>query len=254
MDYALRAYEYWVRSYRRTWRGSVVSSILNPVLYLSALGVGLGKLVNRSGSGLGVPYIDFVAPGMLAAVCMQIAAFESSYPVMAAIRWTRSFHAMLATPLRVRDVVLGHQLYVASRVGVVAAIYLVVLTAFDAVRSPLALAAWPAAVLLGLSFSAPIAAFAAWLQRDEGFNALFRFGIMPLFLFSGTFFPVSRLPQGIREVAYVTPLWHGVDLMRHLTLGTATLWPSLGHVAYLALWVVAGLFLARRTFTRRLVL
>jgi lipooligosaccharide transport system permease protein len=65
---------------------------------------------------------------------------------------------------------------------------------------------------------------------------------------------VSRLPQGIREVAYVTPLWHGVDLMRHLTLGTATLWPSLGHVAYLALWVVAGLFLARRTFTRRLVL
>jgi lipooligosaccharide transport system permease protein len=254
MDYALRAYEYWVRSYRRTWRGSVVSSILNPVLYLSALGVGLGKLVNRGGSGLGVPYIDFVAPGMLAAVCMQIAAFESSYPVMAAIRWTRSFHAMLATPLRVRDVVLGHQLYVASRVGVVAAIYLVVLTAFDAVRSPLALAAWPAAVLLGLSFSAPIAAFAAWLQRDEGFNALFRFGIMPLFLFSGTFFPVSRLPQGIREVAYVTPLWHGVDLMRHLTLGTATLWPSLGHVAYLALWVVAGLFLARRTFTRRLVL
>jgi lipooligosaccharide transport system permease protein len=254
MDYAFRAYEYWVRSYRRTWRGSVVSSVLNPVLYLSALGVGLGKLVNRGGSGLGVPYIDFVAPGMLAAVCMQIASFESSYPVMAGIRWTRSFHAMLATPLRVRDVVLGHQLYVASRVGVVAAIYLAVLTAFDAVRSPLALLAWPSAVLLGLAFSAPVAAFAAWLQRDEGFNALFRFGIMPLFLFSGTFFPVSRLPQGVREIAYVTPLWHGVDLMRHLTLGTASLWPSIGHVAYLALWFGVGLFFAQRTFTRKLVL
>jgi lipooligosaccharide transport system permease protein len=173
---------------------------------------------------------------------------------MAGIRWTRSFHAMLATPLRVRDVVLGHQLYVASRVGVVAAIYLAVLTAFNAVRSPLALLAWPSAVLLGLAFSAPVAAFAAWLERDEGFNALFRFGIMPLFLFSGTFFPLSRLPQGIREIAYVTPLWHGVDLMRHLTLGTASLWPSLGHAAYLALWLGVGLFLAHRTFTRKLVL
>jgi lipooligosaccharide transport system permease protein len=254
MDYALRAYEYWVRSYRRTWRGSIVSSVLNPVLYLSALGVGLGKLVNRGGSGLGVPYIDFVAPGLLAAVCMQIASFESSYPVMAGIRWTRSFHAMLATPLRVRDVVLGHQLYVASRVGVVAAIYLAVLSGFDALRSPLALVAWPSAVLLGLAFSAPVAALAAWLERDEGFNALFRFGIMPLFLFSGTFFPITRLPEGVRVVAYVTPLWHGVDLMRHLTLGTASLWPSLGHVAYLALWACVGLFFAQRTFTRRLVL
>jgi lipooligosaccharide transport system permease protein len=254
MDYALRAYEYWVRSYRRTWRGSIVSSVLNPVLYLSALGVGLGKLVNRSGSGLGVPYIDFVAPGLLAAVCMQIASFESSYPVMAGIRWTRSFHAMLATPLRVRDVVLGHQLYVASRVGVVAAIYLAVLAGFDALRSPLALVAWPSAVLLGLAFSAPVAALAAWLQRDEGFNALFRFGIMPLFLFSGTFFPITRLPEGVRVLAYVTPLWHGVDLMRHLTLGTASLWPSLGHVAYLALWACVGLFFAQRTFTRRLIL
>ncbi len=254
MDYALRAYEYWVMSYRRTWRGSIVSSVLNPVLYLSALGVGLGKLVNRGGNGLGVPYIDFVAPGMLAAVCMQVASFESSYPVMAGIRWTRSFHAMLATPLRVRDCMLGHQLYVASRVGVVAAIYLAVLAGFGAIKSPFALAAWPSAVLLGLAFSAPVAAFAAWLERDEGFNALFRFGIMPLFLFSGTFFPISRLPEGVRVLAYVTPLWHGVDLMRHLTLGTPSLWPSLGHVAYLALWACVGLFLARRTFTRRLVL
>ena len=107
--------------------------------------------------------------------------------------------------------------------------------------------------MLGLAFSAPVAALAAWLERDEGFNALFRFGIMPLFLFSGTFFPISRLPEGVRVLAYVTPLWHGVDLLRHLTLGTPSLWPSLGHVAYLALWASVGLFLARRTFTRRLV-
>jgi len=253
MDYPLRAYEYWLRSYRRTWRGSVIASLLNPVLYLSALGVGLGSVMKRHGNALGVPYVDYVAPGMLAAVCMQIAAFESSYPIMAAIRWTRQFYAMLATPLRVRDVVVGHQLYIASRVAFVSAVYLGFIASFGAIHSFLAIAAWPVAIMIGLAFSAPIAAMGAWLQRDEGFNALFRFGVTPMFLFSGTFFPVTRLPHGFREIAYATPLWHGVDLIRHLTLGTATLWPSLGHAAYLAAWFAVGMVLARRTFTKRLV-
>jgi lipooligosaccharide transport system permease protein len=239
-------------SYRRVWRGSVVTSIVGPVLYLTALGVGLGKLVNR-GAGVGVPYLDYVAPGILAATAMQLATFESAYPVMAAIRWTRQYFAMLATPLRTRDVLFGHQLYVAVRLGVVAAIYLVILAAFGALESPYAILAWPAAILVGLAHSAPVSAFSAWLERDEGMNALFRFVIMPLFLFSGTFFPVTRLPPVAREIAYATPLWNGVDLMRHLTLGTASLWPSLGHVAYLVLWIAAGLVIAARSYARKLV-
>ena len=252
MTYALRSFEYWAYSYRRVWRGSVVTSIVGPILYLTALGVGLGKLVNR-GPGVGVPYLDFVAPGILAATAMQLATFESSYPVMAAIRWTRQFHAMLATPLRSRDLLIGHQLYVAARLAVVSAIYLAVLAGFGALHSPYAILAWPAAVLVGLAHSAPVSAFSAWLQREEGFNGLFRFVVMPMFLFSGTFFPVTRLPHGAREIAYATPLWNGVDLMRHLTLGTASLWPSLAHVAYLLLWVAGGLTLAARTYRRRLV-
>ena len=252
MTYALRSFEYWAYSYRRVWRGSVVTSIVGPILYLTALGVGLGKLVNR-GPGVGVPYLDFVAPGILAATAMQLATFESSFPVMAAIRWTRQFHAMLATPLRSRDLLIGHQLYVAARLAVVSAIYLVVLAGFGALHSPWAILAWPAAVLVGLAHSAPVSAFSAWLQREEGFNGLFRFVVMPMFLFSGTFFPVTRLPHGAREIAYATPLWNGVDLMRHLTLGTASLWPSLAHVAYLLLWVAGGLTLAARTYRRRLV-
>jgi len=252
-SYPLRAYEYWLRSYRRTWRGSVISSLVNPVLYLTALGVGLGSVMKRNGNALGVPYVDYVAPGMLGATCMQIASFESAYPIMAAIRWTRQFHAMLATPLRIRDVIVGHQLYVASRVAFVSAVYLGIIAAFGAVRSPMAIAAWPVAIILGLAFSAPVSAMAAWLQKDEGFNALFRFGVTPMFLFSGTFFPVTQLPHGFREIAYATPLWHAVDLMRHLTLGTATLWPALGHVAYLLAWFAAGMLLARRTYTNRLV-
>lgn len=253
MDYSPRAYEYWVTSYRRVWRGSIVTSLVSPILYLSAMGIGLGRVVNHGAHPLGIPYLDFVAPGLLAAVCMQVATFESAYPVMGAIRWTRQFHAQLSSPLRIRDVVLGHQMYVASRAAIVSGIYLVVITAFGAVHSIEALAAWPAAVLMALAFSAPVCAFAAWLTRDEGFNALFRFGITPMFLFGGTFFPVTRLPHVFREIAYATPLWHAVDLMRHLTLGTATVWWSLMHVAYLALWATAGLTLAQRTFTRRLV-
>jgi lipooligosaccharide transport system permease protein len=252
MAYAFRSFEYWVRSYRRVWRGSVVTSIVGPVLYLSALGVGLGSLVNN-GKRLGIPYLDYVAPGILAATAMQLGTFESSYPVMAAIRWSRQFHAMLATPLRIQDLIAGHELFVAGRLTAVSAIYLAILAAFGAIHSPLALLGVPVAVLLGLAHAAPVSAFSAWLQRDEGFNALFRFGVMPMFLFSGTFFPVTRLPHPFREVAYATPLWHGVDLMRHLTLGTAGVLPSLGHVAYLALWFGAGYVLARRTFTKALV-
>jgi len=252
MAYSLRAYEYWLAVYRRVWRGTIFTSVLNPVLYLSALGVGLGKLVNGGADPLGVPYLDFVAPGLLAAVGMQIATIESSFPVRGAIRWNRQYHAMLATPLRVRDLVTGHLLYVATRVAIASAVYLAVIAGFGAVRSPLAVLAWPVVVLVGLAFAAPVSALSAWAE-NEIFNPLFRFAITPMFLFSATFFPVTRLPQGLRELAYVTPLWHGVDLVRRLTLGTATLGLSLLHVAYLALWFLAGVALARRAYAGRLV-
>jgi len=252
MAYSLRAYEYCLAVYRRVWRGTIFSSVLNPVLYLSALGIGLGKLVNNGANPLGIPYLDFVAPGLLAAVGMQIAAIESSFPVRAAIRWNRQYHAMLATPLRIRDLVTGHLLYVATRVALASALYLAVIAAFGAVHSPLAILAWPGAILIGLAIGAPVSALSAWAE-NEIFNPLFRFVITPMFLFSGTFFPVTRLPQGLREVAYATPLWHGVDLIRKLSLGTATLGLSVLHVAYLALWFVAGVILARRAYAARLV-
>lgn len=253
LRFPLRAYEYWVVSYRRVWRGSVVSTLLNPVLYLTALGVGLGRLVNKGSHPLGVSYVAYVAPGMLAAVAMQVAAFESSWPVMAAIRWTRQYQAMLATPLRVRDVMTGHMLYVMSRVAVACAVYLAVLAAFGTLHSPLAVLVLPLSILIGAAFSAPIAAIAAWAPKDNVLSSLFRFGIMPLFLFSGTFFPLTRLPLALRYFAYATPLWHGVDLARHLTLGTATLGTSLVHVAYLLVFAAIGVVLALRSFTRTLV-
>jgi lipooligosaccharide transport system permease protein len=253
MTYALRAYEYWLLAYSRVWRGTIASSILNPVLYLTALGVGLGTVVNKGAHPLGVPYLTYVAPGLLGAVAMQVATIESAWPVHAAIRWTRQYFAMLATPLRVGDLIAGHLLYVATRAAMSGAIYLVVIAAFGAVRSSWALLAWPSTVLIGLAFGAPVSALSAYAER-EPFNPLMRFGIMPMFLFSGTFFPVTQLPHVLRELAYATPLWHGVDLLRHFTLGTPTIGETLGHVAYLLLWVAVGVVLARLAHRKRLVL
>jgi len=252
MEYSLRAYEYWLTVYRRVWRGTIMSSVLSPVLYLTALGVGLGKVVNRGAHPLGVPYLDFVAPGMLAAVAMQVAAVESSFPVRASIKWNRQYFAMLATPMRVPDLVTGHLLYVATRVAVAASIYLAAITAFGAVHSPWAILGIPYAVLIGLAFAGPISALSAWADT-EIFNPLFRFAITPMFLFSGTFFPVTRLPQGLREVAYATPLWHGVDEFRHLTLGTPTLGASALHAGYLLLWVAGGVWAARFGYRKALI-
>jgi lipooligosaccharide transport system permease protein len=107
-------------------------------------------------------------------------------------------------------------------------------------------------VLIGLAFAAPISALSAWAET-EVFNPLFRFAIMPMFLFSGTFFPVTRLPHGLREVAYATPLWHGVDEFRHLTLGAPSLGWSALHVGYLLLWVGVGVWVARRAYAKVLV-
>jgi lipooligosaccharide transport system permease protein len=249
----LRVYEFWLVQYRRAWRGTVITSVINPVFYLGALGVGLGSIVNKSGGQpLGVPYLDFVAPGLLAAAGMQIASGEATWPVMASFRWTRQYFAMQATPLGVRDIFVGHQLYMASRTAATSAIYLAIIAAFGAVNSWLAVFALPSVVLLGLAFTVPTAAYAATQNSDGAFVPYNRFVIVPMFLFSGTFFPVSRLPLPLEWLAYATPLWHGVDLCRELTLGNVHALRALGHVAYLAVFVVVGYVWGQRTYTKRL--
>src|SRR5437588_6535720 len=252
---AVRSLQSWAYRYKRTWRGSAVSSILQPVLFLAAMGLGLGSLVNRGHTSSlgGVTYLVFLAPALLAAAAMQTAAMESAWPVLAAVKWLKTYDAMLATPLRVRDLLVGHLTWIALRVLMTCAVFLAVMAAFGAVKSPEAVLLLPVGILTGLAFAAPIAAYAVTLERDSGLSALFRFGIIPMFLFSGTFFPVSQLPAALRPVACITPLWHGVDLSRHLALGRASLFGSLAHVAYLALWIAAGTAIATFTYRRRLV-
>jgi lipooligosaccharide transport system permease protein len=251
---AVRQFRFWLTDYRRTWRGSVYTSVLVPALYLGAMGIGLGSLVNRHGTAHlgGVSYLTFLAPGLLAAAAMQTGIGECTYPVLGSVKWNRTYQAASASPLRPADIMYGHQLFVAMRLLMNCMVFLAVMAAFGAVRSPDVLLALPAAVLTGLAFATPIEAWAVTRQRDSGFAVIFRFVMIPLFLFSGTFFPITQLPVWVRPVAYLTPLWHGVELCRGLSLGTLTAGDALVHVAYLTVLTVVGLVAGRLTYRRRL--
>ncbi|HVA44376.1 MAG TPA: ABC transporter permease [Acidimicrobiales bacterium] len=251
-----RSYLYWTHIYKRTWRASLASGFLTPALFMAAMGVGLGTLVDRHGSSAhqlgGVSYLDFIAPGLLAASAMQMAAIEGMFPVMAGIKWIKFYQAMLATPITVTEVLYAHLLWMATRVAMVSAIFLGAMFAFGAPRSPEVLAAVPVAVLTGMSMAVPSAAFTATRESDQALIGVIRFVVMPMFLFSGTFFPLSQMPAWIRPLAYITPLWHGVALCRSLSLGDASWAASLGHVAYLLVVIAGATLVARRTFSRRL--
>ena len=252
-----RVFEHrWIQN-RRTFRSTIFSSFLTPILFLTAMGLGLGSYVSDSAidSIGGVSYLVFLAPGLLAATAMQSAAFEATYPILGGLVWNRVFHAMFATPISARDITLGNLAWIAARLTLIAAIFTLVIVLFGAAHSPLVVLAIPAAVLTGMAFAAPIAAFSATQKTPNKFNAIFRFGITPLFLFSGTFFPLESLPEAIRPLAWVTPLYHGAALTRGLSLGTLLNDPVLAaiHVLVLVACVVVGTWLAIRTIERRLV-
>jgi lipooligosaccharide transport system permease protein len=244
----------WV--YRRTWRGSILGSFLTPLLYLTAMGIGLGTLVTTSGraSFEGYAFVHFLGPGILAATCMQSAVFESTFPVLGKIAWRRNYEAMLATPLDVRHVLAGELLWIGFRVLTISSVFLVVLTLFGIPRWPVAILAIPAVILMGLAFSSVIIAFAATQRNGEGFSWVFRFVINPLFLFSGTFFPLTQLPAAVQWVAALTPLYHGVALVRGAVLAEPAFlgaWPI--HILYLLGMLAIGWFVALRLLKRRLL-
>ena len=244
----------WLTAYKRTWRGSIFGRFLSPLMFLLSLGVGLGSLVDKSTGGVdGVPYLKFVVPGILAAQAMWVAMGESTYPVMGAIRWNAKYHAMLATPVGIDDVLLGHLIYVAMQVTGATAIFIAVAALFGSFSSWWVLLCLPITVLTGMAFAVPVFAFSAKQETDGGFNILFRFIMTPLFLFSGIFFPVSQLPAFMRPIAWVMPLWHGVEANRSLALGSPELAVVAGHAAYLLAVITFGGWLARRAFTKRLV-
>ncbi len=253
----LRVLEHRAMQYRRTYRASIFSSFGIPILFLTAMGLGLGGYVDQAPDAVlgGLTYLQFLAPGLLAATVMQTASFESAFPILGGLQWNKIFHAMFATPIRPRDIALGNMVWIALRLTIVAIVFSIVIVAFGAARSPLLVLAIPAAVLTGMAFATPLMAFTATQRKPDRFAAIFRFGVTPLFLFSGTFYPVESLPSFLQPLAWLSPLWHGVDLCRGLMLGTIgeNLPLALIHVAVLLAFTVVGALLAFRTFENRLV-
>lgn len=252
-----RVVEHRFVQYRATFRASLVSSFGNPVLFLTAMGLGLGGYVGQvpSSSVEGLTYLQFLAPGLLAATVMQTGSFEAAFPILSGFQWNKIFHSMYATPLRPRDIVLGNVTWAAIRLTMVATVFAVVVVLFGANRSPLIVLAIPAAVLTGLAFSTPIMAFSATQRQPNTFATIFRFGITPLFLFSGTFYPIESLPALLQPIAWLSPLWHGAEICRALMYGTAPslIVPIVIHTAVLVAIAGLGMAAAFRTFEKRLV-
>jgi len=253
---ALRFVEREALIYRRLWRGTVFSQFVGPALYLLAMGVGLGGMISAAGRTIdGLSYLEFVAPGLMAATVVQNATGESMWPVLAGFKWMRFYEGMAASPMTPDDVYLGNLIWIALRFTVTATSFLVVATALGAILSWWAILAIPAAVAGAAALAAPLTAFTATQEDDHRFPIILRFLTLPMFLFSGTFFPLSQLPPVLRVVAWVLPLYHSVALCRSFTTGIlppGSWLVMVGHVAVLSAYIAVGYAWGTRTYSRRL--
>jgi lipooligosaccharide transport system permease protein len=248
-----RVFEREAMVFRRLWRGSVFSSFVTPVLFLAAMGVGVGGLVKEhTGAVGGVSYLQFVAPGLMAASAMQVAAGQSMWTVLAGAKWTRFFHGVVATPVTAAELYGGFVSWIAARTAIQGSAFGLAAVAFGGVPSLWGVLAVPAVVLGALAFAAPLTAFAATQETDVAFAVVFRIIVMPLFLFSGTFFPVHQLPHWLRPASWFSPLWHAVELARGATTGSLGLGAALAHVSILLAFIGVGAWWGTRTFVRRL--
>lgn len=249
--------EYWLRTAKAWFQSILIYMVGEPLLYLIALGVGLGTLVdNGVGTVDGVPYLVFVAPALLISTVVMSTGGELTYPVMAGFKWDRLYYGPHATPVTPAQIATGHFLGVMIRFTVQAAIFWAIMVAFDAVPRGVLVSALviPIGVLSAAAFGALLQAYASTLQ-DEGYQFAFvqRFVIMPMFLFAGTFFPLTAMPVYLHWIGWISPVWHGTQLARQVTYGAVEpIWLTVVHVIFLVALTVAGVLLARRSYTRRM--
>ena len=242
----LRVAERNVMSYRRNWR-ILLTGLVEPFLYLLSIGVGVGALVGSVPvSGRDVSYESFVAPALLATSAMNGAIFDATFNFFFKIKYAHTFDAMLSTPLSVSDVAIGEMGWSLVRSTIYAASFLVIMVGFGLVDSWWGLLALPAATLIGMAIACVGMAATTYMRSFVHFDYV-NLALIPLFLFSATFFPITRYPEALQWVVRATPLYQGVALERGLVLGDIS-WALLGHAVYL---VVLGLF-ALRIVARRL--
>jgi lipooligosaccharide transport system permease protein len=220
--------------YRHTWM-VIVSGFFEPLFYLLSLGLGLGGMVPDVN---GMSYAAFVAPGLLASSCLNGALSDGMFNIFFKLHFQKTYDGILATPMRVPDVAFGEMLWALMRGSLYAATFLVVVLLLGEVHgprillSPAAMLAVPASVLVAAAFSSMAICLTSFLRRPENFDMVMGLLVMPMFLFSGIFFPVTELPASLQHLLQILPLFHGVELLRACTTSSVT-GGTLWHVAYL---------------------
>ncbi|MGV8884500.1 MAG: ABC transporter permease [Microbacteriaceae bacterium] len=242
-----------MRAYLQT---IVATSIGNPLVYLFALGVGLAALVPQgipNGSGT-ISYLAFVAPALLATAAVTVAAEEATYPFLMGFKWNPIFYAMNAAPISGNQIANGMFIGMLVRILPTTLIYYVVMVLFGAVPSPLGFLGILTASLTGLSIATIVGAYSATIEEDKGQMAMImRFGITPMFLFSGTFFPLTQLPIYLQWIGWISPLWHGTELGRVVAYGLdEPPWLTVVHLVVLVALVVIGWKRTQFVVSRRL--
>lgn len=253
---AVRIAERELLLYRRIWRENIIGSFVQPFLYLVGVGVGVGSLVDDGGASAAVlgdvSYFAFYATALLATTAMFNTSQEALWPTMDGFRWSNAYVGMIGTPLEPRDLATSFILRFGGRALVTATGVASVLALFPSTRSPGLFAAVPIAILCGLAFAMPIAAWTGSRDVDNTFPAIMRFVIMPMFLFGGAFYPIEQLPQTLQYIAWFTPLWHAIELCRGAVLGGLTTASASGHLAVLVAYTAAGWVACTLVFDRRL--
>ena len=242
--------------FKRMWWSVLVGSIVQPLMFLLGVGVGVGALVDSGPEAANVlgetSYFAFYATALLATTAMFVVSQEALWPTMDGFTWSHAHQAMISTPLNATDIVLGKTIHYAVRAIVTSGGVAAVLALFDDTRSLGLIPAVVVGMLTGLAFALPIAAWTATRTTDSSFPAILRFGVIPMFLFGGAFYPIEQLPVWLQPVAWFTPLWHGIELCRGFVLGGLSVRAAVGHVAVLLGFIAAGLAAARKTFELRL--
>jgi lipooligosaccharide transport system permease protein len=235
--------------FRPRWKGNVLMSVVQPVLLVLAFGVAVGRYV---GDIDGMPYLDYVVPGMIAAGALQMAILDATYPVRGNMFWLKLYDIQAAAPLRVADILGGHIGFLALKVAVSSSVFLVVAGLAGVLHSVWAVVLVPIAVLVALAGALPTFAFSTAVGNPTYLELIIRCGLLPMTLFAGVFYPVQSLPAVVRPFAYVSPLWHGVEVSRAASSGVLSVGAAAGHVLCLLIWAAAGWWFAARAFRTQL--
>lgn len=206
--------------FRKTWKVNLSFNFFEPLFYLGALGFGLGAYVQPMD---GVPYLNYLAPGLIASSAMFATAYECTYGTFIRMEFQKTYHAIIATPAGIDDVVMADMLFGALKAVLYGAVILLVVSVLGLVTSPWALLIPPVLGLSGLLFAAIAMTWTGLVPNIDSFNYFFSLIITPLFLFSGVFFPLTGMPPAVQKIAWISPLYHLVNLTRSLAIGNTSI-------------------------------